>query len=76
MPDHTGIAQRQQEWPPDKIRALRHRMAMSQPEFAEVMDVSTKTIMFWETGRASPSWPRIRKLRQLARQITREEETS
>ncbi|MFC1806013.1 helix-turn-helix domain-containing protein [Planctomycetota bacterium] len=40
---------------PGLIKKLRKRLAISQAELAELIDVSTTTVAFWEQGRNRPT---------------------
>ena len=39
----------------EDIRTARNSLNMTQSEFAELLQVATKTVQAWETGRRSPS---------------------
>ncbi len=40
---------------PEAIKTLRHKMILSQMEFAEKLGVSFATINRWETGKHDPT---------------------
>lgn len=42
------------DWTPERIKAVRTAMQMSQTDFAVAVGVSTATIQNWENGRAAP----------------------
>lgn len=44
---------------PSKIVHLRHRLKMSQSEFANVMLIPKATLQSWEQGRRSPDGPAL-----------------
>jgi putative transcriptional regulator len=46
----------------DAIRALRIRLGFSQRAFADVLNVSDKTVKAWEQGINTPSGPALRLL--------------
>ncbi|WP_279512790.1 helix-turn-helix domain-containing protein [Halomonas ventosae] len=46
-----------------EARAARHRMGLSQAEFAELLGVSLRTLQEWEQGRRTPTGPALRLLR-------------
>lgn len=52
-------------YPPGRIRALRRKMAMSQPIFARVLNASPATVRAWEQGTREPDGP-SRRLLQVA----------
>ncbi|HBE28214.1 MAG TPA: transcriptional regulator, partial [Ktedonobacter sp.] len=44
--------------PPDfsqRVKALRHRLGLSQQQFADLFTVSSATVKLWEQGRLHPS---------------------
>lgn len=43
-----------QEFTPDDVRRIRARLNMSQPGFARLLQVSSKTIQSWEQGTRRP----------------------
>jgi len=47
------------------VAGIRHRMELSQSEFARLLGVSVRTLQDWEQGRRSPSGP-ARTLLQVA----------
>jgi DNA-binding XRE family transcriptional regulator len=52
---------------PTEIRALRHRLGMTQAEFASSVGVTHVAVYFWESGRTSPGGLRLSRLRELER---------
>jgi putative transcriptional regulator len=50
----------------DAIRALRIRLGLSQRAFADVLNVSDKTVKAWEQGVNAPSGPASRLLEIVA----------
>lgn len=44
---------------PQRIKALRERMRLTQVKFAEAVDVDQSTVSLWETGTRSPEGYRI-----------------
>jgi len=49
----------------EQIRAIRRRLSLSQPVFAEMLNVSASTIRAWEQGAREPDGP-TRRLLQVA----------
>lgn len=49
-------------FPPEEIRALRERERVSQPVFAQYLNVSKNLISDWERGVKRPSGPALRLL--------------
>lgn len=43
-----------QEFTPDDVRRIRTRLNMSQPRFARLLQVSSKTVQSWEQGTRRP----------------------
>jgi putative transcriptional regulator len=43
-----------QEFTPDDVRRIRARLNMSQPGFARLLQVSSKTVQSWEQGTRRP----------------------
>lgn len=54
----------------DMIVMIRKRMGVSQPIFADVLNVSTPTVRGWEQGVREPEGPSLRLLEFAARQPT------
>jgi putative transcriptional regulator len=52
----------------DSIVAIRKRMGVSQPIFADVLNVSTPTVRGWEQGVREPEGPSLRLLELAERQ--------
>ena len=52
----------------DRIVAIRQRMGVSQPIFADVLNVSTPTVRGWEQGVRQPDGPSLRLLEFAERQ--------
>lgn len=52
----------------DRIVAIRKRMGVSQPIFADVLNVSTPTVRGWEQGVREPEGPSLRLLEFAERQ--------
>lgn len=50
---------------PDTIRALRHRLGMTQAGLATRLGCTTQAVAFWEQGRRSPTGLYARAVRQL-----------
>lgn len=48
------------------VRAIRERTSLSQPEFAELIGVSVKTLQNWEQHRRRPTGPAAALLRIIA----------
>lgn len=46
----------------DDIRELRRKLKLSQPVFAQVLNVSAETVRAWEQGKKQPSGPAERLL--------------
>lgn len=51
----------------EQIREIRARMRLSQPVFADALNVSAETIRAWEQGKREPDGPTLRLL-ELAEQ--------
>ncbi len=47
---------------PEAIKTLRHKMILSQMEFAKKLGVSFATVNRWETGKYNPTIKARRKL--------------
>lgn len=47
---------------PQRIRQIRDRMKLSQPVFADALNVSPETIRAWEQGKREPDGPTLRLL--------------
>jgi len=47
---------------PEQIHAIRLRLGLKQREFADVLNVSDKTVKVWEQGINPPSGPALRLL--------------
>jgi DNA-binding transcriptional regulator YiaG len=54
------------ELPSSAIRAIRERTSLSQPEFAQLMGVSVRTLQNWEQDRRRPTGPAAALLRIIA----------
>lgn len=52
--------------PPEEVRAIRHKLNMSQEVFARLLNVPVVTEASWEVGRRNPSGAALRLL-QIAR---------
>ena len=50
------------------VRAIRAKTSLSQPEFAELIGVSVKTLQNWEQDRRRPTGPAAALLRIIARE--------
>ena len=48
---------------PKEIRAIRLHLRVSQAVFARILNVSTRTIVDWESGRRRPSGTAVRLLK-------------
>ena len=46
----------------DDIRRIRAKAQMSQPKFADLLNVGASTVAQWEQGRKKPSGPSMRLL--------------
>lgn len=51
---------------PREIKALRLQFKLSQPVFAEYINVSSSTVKKWETGEKNPSGPALKLLNLIA----------
>ena len=49
-----------------QVRSIRERTSLSQPEFAELIGVSVKTLQNWEQDRRRPSGPAAALLKIIA----------
>ncbi len=47
---------------PEQIHAIRMRLGLKQSQFADVLNVSDKTVKAWEQGINPPSGPALRLL--------------
>lgn len=52
---------------PANVKAVRKKLAQSQPEFALMIGVSVATLRNWEQGRRTPEGPALALLRIAAR---------
>jgi putative transcriptional regulator len=52
-------------YPPERVRAIRHRLSVSQQVFAELLNASASAVRAWEQGAREPDGP-TRRLLQLA----------
>lgn len=59
---------------PDKIRAIRQQLGLTQQQFADLLGVSFVTLNRWENGQTKPSAMGIAKLRELADQCRQTDE--
>jgi putative transcriptional regulator len=50
------------EYPARRIKAIRGRMALSQPVFAAALNVSPETVRAWEQGKREPDGASLRLL--------------
>lgn len=48
----------------DRIRQVRKRMALTQPEFAQVLGVSLRAVQDWEGGKRMPRATNLRRIHQ------------
>jgi DNA-binding transcriptional regulator YiaG len=53
-------------WEAERVRTLRHRLGMTQAEFARELGVRQQTVSEWETGRYAPRGASARVLTLLA----------
>lgn len=53
--------------PPEKIKALREKMHVSQAVFAAVLNTSLSTVQKWEAGAKKPSGPSLKLLNLIER---------
>lgn len=49
-------------WDADAVRDLRRSLAMTQREFAELLNISLSTVSAWEQGQRVPTGPTMRLL--------------
>lgn len=54
-------------WPPERIKALRRDLSLTQKEFASKVGVHVVTVIRWEGGSFAPSGLALNNLEQLAR---------
>lgn len=52
---------------PGDVAALRRYVGLTQPEFAEALGISVRTLQNWEQGRNTPDGPGLALLRIAAR---------
>jgi DNA-binding transcriptional regulator YiaG len=52
-------------YPPERIRAIRHQLSVSQQVFAALLNASASAVRAWEQGAREPDGP-TRRLLQLA----------
>jgi len=53
------------EYSPEEIRAIRHRLSVSQQVFADLLNASASAVRAWEQGAREPDGP-TRRLLQVA----------
>ena len=51
--------------PPKKVAALRHKLGMTQWQFARLINVNVKSVEGWEQGKRKPGGPSRRLLQLL-----------
>ena len=51
-----------------KVKAIREKTSLSQPEFAQLIGVSVKTLQNWEQARRRPTGPAVALLRIIAQE--------
>ena len=61
------------EWDKEKIKALRKKLNLTQPQLAELLGTSQVVISYWETGRGNPSSISQKFLGLIAEKISVEE---
>lgn len=61
------------EWDKEKIKALRKKLELTQPQLAELLGTSQVLISYWETGRGNPSSISQKFLGLIAEKISVEE---
>jgi DNA-binding transcriptional regulator YiaG len=61
------------EWDKEKIKALRNKLELTQPQLAELLGTSQVVISYWETGRGNPSSISQNFLSLIAEKISVEE---
>lgn len=49
-------------FPADRIREVRKELGVSQPVFAQILNVSSSTVRAWEQGARAPEGPSLRLL--------------
>ena len=54
-------------WPPEKIKALRRDLNLTQKAFASKVGVHVVTVIRWEGGSFAPSGLALNNLEQLAK---------
>jgi putative transcriptional regulator len=50
------------QYPPARVKRLRKTVKLSQPVFADALNVDADTVRAWEQGRRQPSGPALRLL--------------
>nr|WP_292272625.1 helix-turn-helix domain-containing protein [Marinobacter sp.] len=53
--------------PPEKIKALREKVHVSQAVFAAILNTSLSTVQKWEAGAKKPSGPSLKLLNLIER---------
>ena len=56
-------AARRRSFHPTDVKAVRAKLALSQPQFALMLGVSVATLRNWEQGRRTPEGPALALLR-------------
>lgn len=49
----------------DKVKILRHKLLMSQEEFAKLLGVAFSTLNLWENGKTTPNFKGQRAIKEL-----------
>lgn len=48
------MARKRRSWDPERVRALRQHLGMTQQELAQELNVRQQTVSEWETGQYQP----------------------
>jgi len=64
------LVPRDEDLTPDAIRALRHRLGLTQAELAARLSCSTQAVSFWERGTRRPTGLYAHAVRRLLAETT------
>lgn len=63
------------EYPPERIRMLRHYLNKPQPTMAAAFKIGRSSWAAWETGRTQPNETNLAKLKALEKYLPAEKQT-